>query len=222
MDARSTETTLRNHHDVAKGTGATARQTEATAGCSLPSTARPERDEEQQQDPPPVLTGAGPPNGLPCACQFYTETRYKADRRHHSTARSRKRESPGVPFGQRAPSGAGASQWYANGVVIKSALVGLNHETLRYTKNGKPCFGEDYLGIGGTATKRSTSAIATYTDPTGATVATEHDQFTSTGSTSTVSCGGVTYTLDPMRLASSRQACSSTDAGATCATGACN
>jgi hypothetical protein len=120
------------------------------------------------------------------------------------------------PAGACTESAGNSAQCYANGVKIVLDLVGTNHEQSTFTKGGKACFVQDYVGIGGTATTSVTSAVTTYTGPDGSTIATEHDVFTGNAPTSTVTCGGVTYALSP-----ESPACEDSDGGVMCVTGTC-
>jgi hypothetical protein len=121
-----------------------------------------------------------------------------------------------APSGTCTQSGKGANQCYGNGVTLKSTLTGTNQETIVFSKNGKVCFTMKYDGMGGTATTPTKSAITTYTDPYGATVATEYDDFVSHPPTATVTCSGTRYALAPMSAA-----CLDMEAGAPCTSGAC-
>jgi hypothetical protein len=111
------------------------------------------------------------------------------------------------------PDGGG-DVCYPNGVVLQTLLTGTNQATTTCTKNGTLEYTEGYVGIGGTATMSVTSDVLTYTNASGAVVATENDNFTGATPTSTVTCGGVTYVLD---VASA--ACSG--GSGTCAIGPC-
>jgi hypothetical protein len=113
-------------------------------------------------------------------------------------------------------SGGNGARCYANGVKVVSALIGSNHERTSFSKNGSLCFVQDYLGIGGTATMSTTSAVTTYTGPGGGTIATEHDVFTGSAPTSTVTCNGVMYALN-----FGSAACEDADGGAPCVAGTC-
>jgi hypothetical protein len=127
---------------------------------------------------------------------------------------------------QQAQSQLAGNTCFANGVKIASVLESngngvLDHEILTYSKNGQPCFTEDYRGIGATPTKSGTGAITTYTAPDGTVVAIENDDFTGTFPAATVTCGGVTYRIHPMSTACMGPAPSPDADAGDCASGNC-
>jgi hypothetical protein len=106
---------------------------------------------------------------------------------------------------------------YANGVQVDISLTGSNQTSTTVSKSGQLCYTESYVGMGGTATTSVTSDVITFMSPSGAVVATEHDELSTTPPTSTLTCGGTTYMFQP-----DSPQCTSPDAGnELCSMGTC-